>query len=274
MSAIAITRGSSYSLSRPVGVPDMQSSSRPGGADTVRYLVLALLTFGLIVSPPGPRAQGAGEPSFTIAVVGDSLADGMWGGLVRITQKDKRIKLFRGAKNSVGFTGGDLTDMVDRAFAAGETHALVMMIGANDRRSYFIDGKPKALFRTPGWAELYRGRVERFMDHAAKRNVPLVWILLPIMRAADATADAKLINDIVIEAAKTRPNVRLIETASITGDEKGTYLPHFKDLSGTVRPMRLSDGVHFEQPAYELFGDLVLKALKDASPRYKAMAAD
>jgi len=240
----------------------------------VRHLLLALALLALSLPPAAARAESREAPRATIAVVGDSLADGMWGGLVRAVQKDKRYKIFRGAKNSVGFTGHDLTDMIDRAFAAGEAHALLMMIGANDRRSFFIDGKPKALFRKPTWMELYRGRVERFMDHAAKRQVPLVWVLLPVMRASDATEDAKLINQIVSEAAKSRPYVLLIETAPITSDETGAYLAHFKDLAGNVRSMRLSDGVHFEQPAYELFADLVLKRLQEASPRFKALAAE
>jgi hypothetical protein len=249
-------------------------------------IVLAVLALGVGFLPAG---AGAGNPArepkagsatpgeadrFTIAVIGDSLADGMWGGLYRLVQKDKRLAVQRGAKNSVGFTGGDLTDMIDRAFAAGGIDALLMMIGANDRRSFFIDGKAKALLRTPTWIGLYRGRVERFMDHAGKRNVPLVWILLPVMRAADATADAKLINDIVTEAAKGRSHVILIETWSLTADAKGQYLSHFNDLAGQKRLMRASDGVHLEQPAYELIGDQVMRRLREAAPRLKRLSGE
>jgi len=239
--------------------------------------VLACLAVvaALLVLPATARAESkVPSTTATIAVIGDSLGDGMWGGLARTVAKDKRIKIFRGAKNSVGFTGSNLTDMIDRAFASGETHALVMMVGANDRRSIFIDGKSKALLRTPAWTELYRERVERFMDHAGRHNVPLVWILLPVMRATDATDDARTVNQIVAEAAKGRPNVFLIDTWTLTSDEKGAYLPHFKDLAGNVRAMRLGDGVHFEMPAYELFADLVLKKLKDVSPRFKSVLAD
>ncbi len=238
--------------------------------------LLACLLLALVLGPAKVRAETAAAPSAqaTIAVIGDSLADGMWGGLYKILQKDKQYKLFRGAKNSVGFTGASLTDMIDRAFAAAETHALVMMIGANDRRSFFVDGKSKALLGTPAWIELYRGRIGAFMDHAGKRNVPLVWILLPVMRAADATRDAELVNGIVIEAAKTRPHVALIDTAKLTVDEKGAYAAYFNDLAGQKRLMRASDGVHFEQPAYEVIGDLVMKRLRELAPRFKSLAAE
>lgn len=239
------------------------------------YRVLAVLVLALGLGMPRTVTAGEATPTrATIAIVGDSLADGMWGGIYRTVQKDKRIKIFRGAKNSVGFTGSDLTDMIDRAFAAGEVNALVMMIGANDRRTFFVDGRAKALFRTPGWMELYRGRVERFMDHAARRQVPLVWILLPVMRAADATRDAELINSIVTAAAKSRPHVHLIETARITADEKGAYTAHFKDRNGVLRHMRAGDGVHFEMPAYELFADQVLQRLREVAPTFAKLAAE
>ncbi len=224
--------------------------------------------------PPTGHAESVAPPTAPtiIALVGDSLADGMWGGLYKLLQTNKRYQLHRGAKNSIGFTGADLTELIDKAFAAAPAHAIVMMIGANDRRSFFADGKAKALLGTPTWIELYRGRVEKFMDHAGKRQVPLVWILLPVMKTADATRDAVLVNGVIVEAAKSRPFVTLIDTATITANEKGAYMAHFNDLSGQKRLMRASDGVHFEQPAYELIGDQVMKRLREVSPRFASLA--
>ena len=51
----------------------------------------------------------------------------------------------------------------------------------------------------------------------------------------------------------------LIDTTALTGDEKGAYSAYFNDLAGQKRLMRAGDGVHFEQPAYELIGDIVMK---------------
>ncbi len=243
----------------------------------MRLPAVGVCLFVLLLAAPRPApAESVTPPAdpTIIAIIGDSLADGMWGGLYKLLQKDKRYQLYRGAKNSIGFTGADQTDLVDKAFAAAPAHAIVMMIGANDRRSFFLDGKSKALLGTPAWIELYRGRIEKFMDHAGKRQVPLVWILLPVMRAADATRDANLVNDAVVEAAKSRPFVTLIDTASLTTDEKGAYAAHFNDLGGQKRLMRASDGVHFEQPAYEVIGDLVMKRLREVSPRFKSLGPE
>jgi len=103
--------------------------------------------------------------------------------------------VYRGAKNSVGFGGGALIDQIDKAFAPGPTDAIVMMIGANDRGGIYVDGNLAAPYKSPQWAGIYRKRVEDFMEETARRGVPLVWILLPVMleddaRASDAHVDA------------------------------------------------------------------------------------
>lgn len=242
----------------------------------MRAVFLALgLWLGSALMPAVRAEDGAisGQAGqTTIAVLGDSLADGVWGGLYRSAQKDKRFTIFRGAKNSVGFTGGDLTDQIDKAVEAAEPQGFVVMIGANDRRTVFVDGKPKALLGSPAWSELYKARVEKFMDHAyARRQVPMVWLLLPVMRDTAATRDARTVNAIVTEAAKSRTHVLLIDTERLTSDENGGYTAHFADLSGHKRLMRAGDGVHFEQAAYELIADLVLKRLRQASPRFAAL---
>lgn len=235
---------------------------------------LALIVASLLAATGPATAQDKPAPGATvIATIGDSLADGLWGGLYKLVQKDKRYWIHRGAKHSLGFTGADLTELIDKPFAAGDVHALVMMIGANDRRSFFVDGKSKALLGTPKWIELYQGRIEKFMDHAGKRNVPLIWMLLPIMRDDTATRDARLVNGIIVAAAKGRAHVSVIETEPLTVDDKGKYTAHFNDLTGHRRQMRAGDGVHFEQAAYELLGDHILKRLREVSPRFKELAA-
>ena len=102
-----------------------------------------------------------------------------------------------------------MTEQIDAALAAGPVHAFVIMLGANDdRRSFFANGRSLALFATTKWAELYRGRVEGFMDYAGAKKVPVVWVLLPVMRTDEATTAAQLINGIVTEVGQSRPHVR------------------------------------------------------------------
>jgi uncharacterized protein len=219
-------------------------------------------------------AQPAASLRLTIAAVGDSLGDGLWEGLYRTVPKDKRITVFRGAKNSVGFTGSDLTEQIDAAFAAGPVDALAIMIGANDdRRSFFVNGKSVALFGSKAWADYYRSRIERFMDYAGSKNVPLIWVLLPVMRGSESTAAARLTNEIVTQAAQSRAHVTLVSTWAVTADQTGAYMPYFNDLRGVKRLMRRADGVHFTEYGHELLGHMAFTRLLEVSPRFKAVAA-
>jgi len=91
---------------------------------------------------PAGGDKKASPSKLTIAVIGDSLADGIWGGLYRKLYRDKRFCVHLGAKNSVGFGASDMLEPLDRAFEAGPVDAAIMMIGANDRRGiYGADGK-------------------------------------------------------------------------------------------------------------------------------------
>jgi len=252
------------------------------------FLIAELLIVGLLIVGLGAwqacaqiaedkgllvTAQSQTPERLTLAAIGDSLGDGLWEGLYRRLHGDKRYVVFRGAKHSVGFTGSDMTEQIDAAFAAGPVDALVIMIGANDdRRSFFVNGKSMALFGTKQWIELYRGRIDNFMDRAGGSNVPLVWVLLPVMRTPEGTAAALLINDIVTQAAQPRSFVTLVSTWSITADDKGAYMAYFNDLRGKKRLMRHADGLHFTEPGYELLGNITLNKLLEVSPRFRAMA--
>jgi hypothetical protein len=209
----------------------------------------------------------------TVAVVGDSLADGIWGGVYRKLYRDKRFTVYRGAKNSVGFGGGDLLDAVDRAFEMGSVDVMVMMIGANDRRAIYVDGKMEAAYRSAQWPAAYRARVERFMDSVTGRSVPLIWVLLPVMREEDADVDGKQINAIVEAAADSRPLVSTVPTRSLTVDADGKYAAYLKDGKGRQRLVRDTDGVHFTEYGYDLIADRVLATLSEASSRISDMTS-
>ena len=218
-----------------------------------------------------PSAGGdkkASPAKVTVAVVGDSLADGIWGGIYRKLYRDKRFSVYRGAKNSIGFGGGDLLDTLDRAFEAGPVDAVVMMIGANDRRGiYATDGKLTAAYKSPQWPSAYRARVDRFMDSATTHLVPLVWVLLPVMRDDGADTDSRQINDIVCTAADSRALVATVATRPLTLDPEGKYAAYLKDAKGQQRLVRDSDGVHFTDYGYDMIADQVLAKLNDVSSK-------
>jgi hypothetical protein len=243
----------------------------------LRAFVSSLLAL-LLFAHGAARAEGedSDKPEvkhLTIAVLGDSLGDGVWGSLYRKLVRDKRYTVFRGAKNSVGFGGGALIDQIDKAFAAGPTDAIVMMIGANDRGGIYVDGNLAAPYKSPQWAGIYRKRVEDFMEETARRGVPLVWILLPVMREDDASVDARQINAIVTAAAEGRKNVALVETWPLTVDGDGHYAAYLKNAKGQSWLARYTDGVHFSDAGYDMISEAAFAKLIAMSPSFQLMTS-
>ncbi len=215
---------------------------------------------------PAGGDKKAPPAKLTIAVIGDSLADGIWGALYRKLYRDKRFCVHRGAKNSVGFGASDMLDPLDRAFEAGPVDAVVMMIGANDRRGiYAADGKLAAAYHSPQWPAVYRARVDAFMDGVTAHSVPLVWVLLPVMRDADWDIDCRQITAIISEAADARPLVATVATRPLTLDPEGRYAAYLKDAKGQQRLVRDADGIHFTDYGYDMIAGRVLAKLNEVS---------
>jgi hypothetical protein len=207
-----------------------------------------------------------------IAVLGDSLGDGIWAGLVRRLVRDRRYVVFRGARNSTGFGANDLLDMIDKAFEAGRVDAVVMMVGANDRGGIYHGGTLVAPYKSPQWPHAYQARAEKFMDAVGKRGVPMIWILLPVMRDDGAESDSKLINRLIRQAAVDKPHVTLLDSRPLTSDAEGNFSNYLKDAKGNSRLVRHTDGVHFTDYGYELMSDAAFARLNEISTTLSLMA--
>ena len=68
------------------------------------------------------------------------------------------------------------------------------------------------------------------MDQAGSRNVPVVWVLLPVMRTPEGTAAARLTNEIITQAAQGRANVTARSHLGRDRGRDGAYMPYFNDL--------------------------------------------
>lgn len=226
--------------------------------------VFVVLSF-LAAFGPAAQASPPDEPrKITVAVMGDSIADGIWGGLVRMLIRDRRYVLLREAKNSSGFTTSDWLTPLD-AVIEKKPDAIVMLMGTNDRQSLVVRDKPRSLFRSKGWEEGYVKRVDDFMDKATAAQIPLIWVGLPIMRDDKWNEESRYLNNI-FKTEADKHNVLFLPTWEMTADKDGNYQPYGPDLKGDKRLLRANDGIHFTEPGYELIADAVLRTLREKYP--------
>jgi uncharacterized protein len=223
---------------------------RPVG--NFRHAILPVSCAALLIFVAITRSAPA-ESKVRVAFVGDSLADGIWGGTAALVPRNSCVKasieLGRFAKNSTGLTRPERFSWPDEVKRIGDSFKpalFVMSLGLNDRQSVVFGGRV-TLENSPEYPAKYKERVTAVLKSAVPSAANLLWVGLPAMRDAAADRDARDKNKIFAEAISEFGNPafqyvlpwRLKETGE---DKFASYGP---DQTGKIIQIRASDGEHF-----------------------------
>ena len=229
-------------------------------------LFLALFALGV----PATRAELASRPepprTVTIVVVGDSLAEGLWGGLYRRFARERGVRIVNAARASTGFNADSYDDEVDRLLARGRIDLLIVQAGANDRqRALALDGRRSAAFGSPRWFDFYAQRLTYFLARAQRRNVPILWIGLPVMRDERFDQGMRLISRLQRDYAEAH-GALFLDIAHFTADAEGAFVETLPMPGRGMRRFRHEDGVHFWEFGYDRVAGEVVAAIRAGFP--------
>jgi hypothetical protein len=123
---------------------------------------------------------------------------------------------------------------------------------ANDRGVPSIDAPEKSArspngvyeFREDRWVELYTKKIEEMIAVVTSRRVPVLWVGLPAVRGAKATADMLFLDSLYRKAA-SKAGITYVDVWDGFVDEAGRFLQQGPDLEGQIRRLRSDDGVYF-----------------------------
>ncbi len=214
-------------------------------------LFLAAVAGALALASALP-ARALAEGKIKVAFVGDSSADGLWGGFIRTITRDAclnaSLEPLRLAKNGTGLTRPDKFDWVTDVARIGEKDKpalYVISLGLNDRQSVVIGGQATALESTD-YGNRYRDRAAEMIKNATASGAGVVWVGLAAMREAPAEADAVAKNKLFAAAVeRAGPGVQYVDRRKfnlVGGDTFNSYGP---DRNGSMIQLRAADGVHF-----------------------------
>ena len=99
-------------------------------------------------------------------------------------------------------------------------------------------------FRSEEWSELYGKRVEDMIGVLKARGVPVLWVGLPSVRGARATAEMVYLNDIY-RARAEKAGITYVDIWDGFVDDAGNFNNYGPDFEGQTRRLRAGDGVHF-----------------------------
>jgi uncharacterized protein len=194
-----------------------------------------------------------------IAFVGDSMADGLWGGVSRLIPRDGCLKgnveLGRFAKNSTGLTRPERFNWADEIKRIGESvkpSLFVMTLGLNDRQSVVFGGRV-TLETASDYPARYKERIVAVLQNVAASKAALLWIGLPAMRDAPSDKDAreknKMFSDAIAEFGDQ--SLQFVPPWRLTDAGEDKFASYGPDQTGKMIQIRAADGLHFT-PAGEM----------------------
>jgi hypothetical protein len=227
---------------------------------------------------PDPKAEPV-EPTTSIAVLGDGMADWLAYGLEDAFSDAPEIAIVRNSKAHSGLMRYDSKNDLDWWDAARDILAkekadyVVMMLGVSDRQNIrekdiapepekkdgadagqqtIIAPEPPAAkkatgvveFRSDRWEKVYSRRIDQTVAALKSKGVPVFWVGLPSIRGTRSTADAVYLNELY-RARAERAGAVYIDIWDGFVDEAGKYSSYGPDYEGQKRRLRSGDGVYF-----------------------------
>jgi hypothetical protein len=219
-----------------------------------------------------PALPKPSEPSFTMAVIGDSLGQMLGQGLTEAYADQPEISVLRRARENTGLVRDDYFDWpkAARDLLAGKDKldAVVMMIGSNDRQQ-LRDGTQSIDIRSDRWKQIYADRVSAIAQMFKDRKVPLIWVGMPVMKNERLSSDMVQLNEIYRERVSRAGGI-YVDTWEAFLDDRGQFASYGPDLNGQFQKLRAGDGVHFTKSGARKLAHFVEVEIKrlmdDAKP--------
>jgi hypothetical protein len=99
-------------------------------------------------------------------------------------------------------------------------------------------------FHDDRWVELYNKKIDEMITVLKSKGVPIVWVGLPAVRGAKATADMLFLDSLYREAS-AKAGITYVDVWDGFVDEAGRFLQQGPDFEGQIRRLRSYDGVYF-----------------------------
>jgi len=205
--------------------------------------------------PQGDRYQ--------VRVIGDWLGTGLTSGLQDAFKNDASVEIADISRSGFGLIRAEqsgLSAELDKMLSGAPVHAVVIMLGVNDRASLRL-AAGHALPGSEEWKELYGKEVEKVIKKLRNANVAIYWVGLPPMSSPSFNEFAGLLNDTVRQAIYVN-GAKFIETSAGFTDQLGAYSAWGADISGQTKRLREGDGIGLTPAGYRKLASFIEISLR------------
>ncbi|HEX3952707.1 MAG TPA: DUF459 domain-containing protein [Stellaceae bacterium] len=205
-------------------------------------------------------------PPASIAVFGDSQAQGLAMGLQRVLIEDPRYHVLNRTHPGAALVHGENEWLapVERFTASEHADIAIVMFGANDRLDMRDEHGAYLHFRSDDWRAAYAGRADRILTLLSNAGMRVIWCGNPIARSDTYSADMSYIND-VLAGELPRFGGQFVPLWSVVTDDQGGFTAYGKDRDGRTQRLRTDDGIHFTAAGYELIAEKIVALFSTAA---------
>ncbi len=186
-------------------------------------------------------------PSYFVAVLGDGLGEMLARGLTEAFMDRPEVAVLHKAHESSGLIRDDFYDwpkaIRDLLASDEKINIAVMLIGSNDHQPLRV-GNMTYEPGTPKWLEAYTARIADISRAFHEKNIPLIWVGLPIMKSERLSADLLAFNDFYREQAE-KTGATYVDIWEAFENDHGQYDPLGPDVNGQTVRIRTADGISF-----------------------------
>jgi hypothetical protein len=186
-------------------------------------------------------------PSYFVTVLGDALGELLGQGLTEAFSDRPEVLITRKTRDSSGLVRDDFYDWpktVHDLLASDEKINLaIILVGSNDHQPMrlanvtYEPGSPK-------WIEAYTARIADISHAFHEKNIPLIWVGLPIVKSDRLSTEFLTFNDFYREQAE-KAGATYVDIWEAFENDHGQYDPFGPDVNGQNVRIRTSDGVNF-----------------------------
>jgi uncharacterized protein len=268
---LGVLGGRGLSFSRACGSIHGESAALARVHALAGLLAALLLLFSTIESA---HAQGAPLSSsyitpfpqgdrYQVRMIGDWYGGGLTSGLQDAFKGDASVEIGDMSRSGFGLVRagqGGLPAEIDKMLSGAPVHAVIIMLGANDRSSLISAGK----HAQPGseeWKDLYGKEAEKIIKKLRNANIAVYWVGLPPMGSPSFNEFALAVNDAVRQAVFVNGG-KFVETSAGFTDQTGAYSAWGLDISGQTKRLRDGDGIGLTPAGYRKLASFVEISLR------------
>jgi len=206
------------------------------------------------------------DSALRVVMLGDSLADGLWGSLYRTYARCETVDVVRLTEVSDGLAKTADDEWIERydenanGYDTKVTDVVVVQIGANDITT-IRNGTTRESFATDVWNAMYSKRVDALANGLRDRAAALYWVGLPIVGNTEFEGPYQSISKMQAETVKAAGGT-FVDIHELTkfGTEAFSMNGEF---AGDMQKLRASDQIHFTTSGYDYVAGAFLKDLAE-----------